>query len=57
MFGNELVDDGTFPREWAERLYDVHRWTVMPSGGHFAAMEEPDALASDISTFFGGLPR
>ena len=57
MFGNELVDDGTFPREWAERLYDVHRWTVMPSGGHFAAMEEPDALAGDISAFFGGLPR
>ena len=29
------------PREWAERSYDVRQWSVMPSGGHFAALEEP----------------
>jgi len=40
------------PREWAERFYDVQRWTDMPRGGHFAAMEEPELLAEDIRVFF-----
>jgi pimeloyl-ACP methyl ester carboxylesterase len=45
------------PREWAERRYAVHRYTVMPRGGHFAGWEEPDLLADDVSAFFAGLPR
>jgi microsomal epoxide hydrolase len=41
------------PRSLAERAYtDIRRWTVMPRGGHFAAMEQPDALAHDIREFF-----
>jgi pimeloyl-ACP methyl ester carboxylesterase len=40
------------PREWAERFFNVQRWTPMPRGGHFAAMEEPELLAEDISTWF-----
>jgi pimeloyl-ACP methyl ester carboxylesterase len=40
------------PRAWAERVYDIRRWTVMKSGGHFAALEEPAALAADIAEFF-----
>ena len=40
------------PREWAERLYDVRRWTPMPRGGHFPAAEEPELLAADIAAFF-----
>ena len=40
------------PRAWAERTYNVQRWTMMPSGGHFAALEEPAALAADIRAFF-----
>jgi microsomal epoxide hydrolase len=40
------------PRVWAEAAYDIVQWTRMPSGGHFAAMEEPDALVTDIRTFF-----
>jgi pimeloyl-ACP methyl ester carboxylesterase len=40
------------PRVWAERFFDVQRWTTMPRGGHFAAMEEPELLAEDIRTFF-----
>ncbi len=40
------------PREWAERSYNVQRWTPMPRGGHFAALEEPDLLAEDIRAFF-----
>jgi len=41
------------PRSLAERAYtDIRRWSVMPRGGHFAAMEQPDALADEIRTFF-----
>jgi pimeloyl-ACP methyl ester carboxylesterase len=40
------------PRSWAERIYNIKRWTMMPRGGHFAAMEEPKLLADDIREFF-----
>jgi pimeloyl-ACP methyl ester carboxylesterase len=40
------------PREWGERAYRVERWTEMPRGGHFAAWEEPELLASDLREFF-----
>jgi pimeloyl-ACP methyl ester carboxylesterase len=40
------------PREWVERAYDVVRWTEMPRGGHFAALEEPELLAEDVREFF-----
>ncbi|PKB79785.1 MAG: multidrug MFS transporter [SAR202 cluster bacterium Io17-Chloro-G9] len=40
------------PREWAERSYNVQRWTEMPRGGHFAALEEPQLLAEDVRAFF-----
>ena len=40
------------PREWVERRLNVERWTGMPRGGHFTAMEEPELLAEDIREFF-----
>ena len=41
------------PKSLAERIYsDIRRWTVMPRGGHFAAMEQPKALAAEIREFF-----
>jgi pimeloyl-ACP methyl ester carboxylesterase len=40
------------PHRWAERYYNLNRWTVMPQGGHFAPMEEPDHLVEDVRTFF-----
>jgi pimeloyl-ACP methyl ester carboxylesterase len=41
------------PPEWIERAYaDLRRFTEMPRGGHFAAMEEPELLAEDIRSFF-----
>ena len=52
VFANTFVDEGTPPREWAERLYNVRRWTPMPRGGHFAPVEEPELLARDIAAFF-----
>jgi len=54
VFAAEFVPEGVPPREWAERLYRVVRWTPMPRGGHFAAAEEPVLLARDIAAFFGG---
>ncbi|MGA0607645.1 epoxide hydrolase family protein [Phenylobacterium sp. VNQ135] len=36
------------PRSWAERAYNIVRWTDMPRGGHFAAMEEPDLFVDEI---------
>jgi pimeloyl-ACP methyl ester carboxylesterase len=55
VFAGNFVSEGVPPREWAERLYNVRQWTPMPSGGHFAAAEEPALLARDIVTFFAGL--
>jgi len=40
------------PREWAERFFNIVRWSEMPRGGHFAAMEEPELLADEIRAFF-----
>ena len=41
------------PRSLAERMYtNIQRWSVMPRGGHFAAMEQPEALAREIVEFF-----
>jgi pimeloyl-ACP methyl ester carboxylesterase len=46
------------PRSLATRTYtDIRRWTVMPRGGHFAAMEQPEALATEIREFFRPLRR
>jgi pimeloyl-ACP methyl ester carboxylesterase len=55
VFANEFVPEGRPPREWAERMYAIERWTEMPRGGHFPALEEPELLARDIAAFFGGL--
>jgi hypothetical protein len=40
----------------AEKSYtDIRRWSAMKKGGHFAALEEPEALASEIEAFFTAL--
>ncbi|WEO76444.1 epoxide hydrolase [Cryobacterium sp. SO2] len=48
MFPHDL---GQPPRSWAERTYNVVRYTQMARGGHFAPHEEPDALAADLREF------
>jgi pimeloyl-ACP methyl ester carboxylesterase len=40
------------PRAWADASYNIVQWTRMPSGGHFAAMEEPDRLVDDVRSLF-----
>jgi pimeloyl-ACP methyl ester carboxylesterase len=54
MFPAELYHP---PRGWVEARYDVRRWTVMPRGGHFPALEEPELLVADIRSFFADLGR
>jgi pimeloyl-ACP methyl ester carboxylesterase len=39
------------PREYAERSYNVVRYTRFDRGGHFAPHEEPALLAADIAEF------
>ena len=43
------------PRSWAAAAYDLVHWTVMPRGGHFAALEEPELYLEDLREFFRGL--
>jgi pimeloyl-ACP methyl ester carboxylesterase len=40
------------PKEWTKRNLNITRWTTMPRGGHFTAMEEPELLAEDIRAFY-----
>jgi pimeloyl-ACP methyl ester carboxylesterase len=40
------------PRRWVEASHNVTRWTEMPRGGHFAALEEPGLLVDDVRAFF-----
>lgn len=43
------------PRELGERFLRVERWTEMPRGGHFAALEEPELLVEDMRAFLHDL--
>lgn len=43
------------PRAWAEEHYAIRRWTPMPRGGHFAALEQPELLLDDVRAFFRDL--
>jgi microsomal epoxide hydrolase len=49
MFPHEII---RIPRRWAERHFNIVRWTEMERGGHFAAMEEPELLVEDVRAFF-----
>jgi epoxide hydrolase len=43
------------PRRWLEGRYNITRWTEMPMGGHFAALEQPQLLVADVRAFFRDL--
>jgi pimeloyl-ACP methyl ester carboxylesterase len=45
------------PREFGERLLNVQHWVETDTGGHFLEWEEPELVARDMQTFFGGLSR
>jgi pimeloyl-ACP methyl ester carboxylesterase len=41
------------PRSAAARIFtDIRRWSIMPKGGHFAALEQPELLAGEVRAFF-----
>ena len=39
------------PRTYLDRMFNLKRFTAMPKGGHFAALEQPDLLIKDIVNF------
>jgi pimeloyl-ACP methyl ester carboxylesterase len=43
------------PREFADKFFDIHRWSKLPKGGHFAAMEQSELLGNDIRQFVAEL--
>jgi pimeloyl-ACP methyl ester carboxylesterase len=43
------------PRDWVARQTNLQRYTEMPKGGHFAALEEPELFVNDLREFFGDL--
>ena len=45
------------PRAWAERTHRVVHYTQAPRGGHFAPIEVPDLLATDLRAFVRTLIR
>jgi len=49
LFPKDLVPA---PRAFGERYFNIQRWTQMPRCGHFAALEEPELLVSDVREFF-----
>lgn len=39
-------------RRDAARLFNIQHWAEMKAGGHFAALEEPEAFSADVIRFF-----
>jgi pimeloyl-ACP methyl ester carboxylesterase len=50
MYPKDLI---MAPREYADRIYNVQKWTEMKKGGHFAALEQPELFSEDIREFAG----
>src|SRR5262245_34154749 len=48
-------ENSQVPRRFAEEYFDLRRYTRMPRGGHFAPVEQPEALAAELRSFFGAL--
>jgi pimeloyl-ACP methyl ester carboxylesterase len=46
--------NGRPPRSWVERDYRLVHWSVMPRGGHFACLEQPELFVRDVRDFFRG---
>lgn len=48
-FPKEII---AVPRRWLEARFDLRRYTEMPRGGHFAAVEAPELWLEDVRAFF-----
>ena len=42
-------------RRYAEQANNIVHWSDIDAGGHFAALETPDLLVTDVRAFFAGL--
>lgn len=40
------------PRAWLEARANLVHHEIMPRGGHFAALEQPELLVEDVRRFF-----
>ncbi len=45
------------PRSMIDRAYNLVRHTEMTAGGHFPAMEQPEAFSADVAAFFSEFQR
>jgi pimeloyl-ACP methyl ester carboxylesterase len=54
-FASFAKDNFTPPREWVARAYNLRRFTEFERGGHFAALERPEDLVTEIREFFRNL--
>ena len=43
------------PRSFVEKTYNVVHWSEMSSGGHFAALEQPDLMLADLRAFVAAI--
>jgi len=43
-------------RRWAARENNIVHWTELDHGGHFVALEAPDAFVRDVRKFFRTIP-
>jgi pimeloyl-ACP methyl ester carboxylesterase len=48
-------ENSQVPRRFVEEYFDLRRYTRMARGGHFAPVEQPEALADELRAFLGGL--
>ena len=39
-------------RKWCEQNHHLCQWNLLEDGGHFAALEVPEALVADVRHFF-----
>jgi microsomal epoxide hydrolase len=44
--------EAQFPKEWANRMANITKFSVMKKGGHFAAMEVPEVYSKELADFF-----
>ena len=54
--GLPINRDPALARKSAETRYNVAHAAIAPKGGHFPALEQPQAWTDDIRTFVRGLP-
>jgi len=50
-------ENSQVPRRWVEQYFDLRCYTRMPKGGHFAPVEQPEALAGQLNSFLADQPR